>query len=622
MGGMQGLAEGSVAHRPRAGWPRARLSSPVSVRTQMVALVLVVAMPLLAFSGFLVLRSAQHEQDIMANTVRVRTQAAAASIDQELSLLRARLFVLAASEHLQKGDFAAFHAQASEAVQDDGLKVIVSDLTGQEIVNTRRESGELLPMTADIDAISRVIATGQPDISDFTIGSVTHKPVIAINVPVFHENQLAYVLSLDIAPRLPGMLAHLDLPADWVVTISDRKGVTIARSLNAERFVGQMGRPEILALLHASHDGWFPRDTRDGIPAYNAFTHINMAGWVIAVSIPDAVLFAPVHRSTRSIALAGGVTVFIALLMALAVGRRIARPIGALVGYSEAVGRGERLPLHATGIRETDVVARSLHQAGEQLQLSAAARDEAVRDLRESEQKYRASAEALAAANEERSRLLHQTVEAQESERTRIARELHDSLGQYLTALRLGFTAIEPSCASSATSRQRLSELKQLTDELGRTLGRMAWELRPMALDHLGLRNAITQYLEEWSERSGLDIDLEITLGDRRLPGSVETALFRVLQEAITNVVKHSGADRVGVVLEAIDGEVRLIVEDNGRGFENDAGTVIALGRTHLGLLGVRERLALVNGNLEIESTPHGGTTVYACVPIEEGQEP
>ncbi len=94
-----------------------------------------------------------------------------------------------------------------------------------------------------------------------------------------------------------------------------------------------------------------------------------------------------------------------------------------------------------------------------------------------------------------------------------------------------------------------------------------------------------------------------------------------MLQEAITNVVKHSGADQVGVILEATDGEVRLIVEDNGRGFQRDQCTDIALGRAHLGLLGVRERLVLVNGSLEVESAPHGGTTVYACVPIGGGSD-
>jgi two-component system, chemotaxis family, sensor kinase Cph1 len=243
-----------------------------------------------------------------------------------------------------------------------------------------------------------------------------------------------------------------------------------------------------------------------------------------------------------------------------------------------------------TGIIEADAVARSLHLASERLQQSA----------------------------QERAVLLDRTVTAQEAERKRIARELHDSLGQYLTALRLGFSAIEPYCACNRAAQQRLAELKSLAAALARELNRIAWELRPMALDDLGLQRAVSQYLEEWAERSRLNIDLEINLGDRRLPQPVETALFRVLQEAIGNVMKHSGADRVGVILQAADREVRLIVEDNGRGFDmTHSADGSAPGLQHLGLLGLRERLALAGGSLEVESSAQqGGTTVYVRIPL------
>ena len=622
MGGTSGVGRNSLTLPLRARRARVRARSPRSVRTYMVGLILVVVVPLLAFSAFLVLRSAEHEQEIMASTVRGRTQSAAATIDHELSLLRARLFVIAGSKYLQAGDFAAFHAQASQAAQEHGLNVVLSDLAGQEIVNTRVPYGESLPVTTSLETIRRIVATGQPDISDFTIGAVSGQPVIALAVPVLRDDRLAYVLSLNIASRLPKILAQLDLPADWIVTVSDRRGYTLARNRDAERFVGQMGRPAIIQRFRASNDGWFPSNSREGIPVYNAFTHVRMAGWAVVIGIPDKILFAPVRRSTFLLMVAGLLTVGIALILASLIGRHVAGPISALVAYAERVGRGERLPVHPTGIKETDAVAQSLRQAGEQLHQSGEAREQAARELRESEQKYRALAEALAAANEERRELLHRTVIAQEAERKRIARELHDSLGQYLTALRLGFDAITPICAIDPSARRRVCELKDLTAALGRDFSRMAWELRPMALDDLGLRNAITQYLEEWAERSGLRIDVEITLGDRRLPADVETGLFRVLQEAIANVVKHSGADHVGVILEARNGEARLIVEDDGRGFQIGDGADIALGRAHLGLLGVRERLALVNGSLEVEASANGGTTVYARVPIGESSDP
>jgi signal transduction histidine kinase len=144
----------------------------------------------------------------------------------------------------------------------------------------------------------------------------------------------------------------------------------------------------------------------------------------------------------------------------------------------------------------------------------------------------------------------------------------------------------------------------------------MAWEIRPTALDDLGLPKAIAQYLEEWAERSDLRIDQEIRIGDHRLPPPIETTLFRVVQEAIANVVKHAGADRVAVILDTDGKEVRLIIEDNGRGFPVGQGDSAVPGTHHLGLLGIRERLALVKGTLEVESLPGQGTTLYVRVPV------
>jgi signal transduction histidine kinase len=144
----------------------------------------------------------------------------------------------------------------------------------------------------------------------------------------------------------------------------------------------------------------------------------------------------------------------------------------------------------------------------------------------------------------------------------------------------------------------------------------MAWELRPTALDDLGLETAITQYIEEWGERSRLHFDLQLSLGDRRLPQTVETTVYRALQEAVTNVVRHAGAANVAVILAATDEQLQLIVEDDGKGFRPDDTEGGAPGAQRLGLLGVRERLALVDGSLEVESSPGAGTTLFVRVPV------
>jgi len=144
----------------------------------------------------------------------------------------------------------------------------------------------------------------------------------------------------------------------------------------------------------------------------------------------------------------------------------------------------------------------------------------------------------------------------------------------------------------------------------------MAWELRPVALDDLGLHTAVDHYLEEWAELSHLQVDVEIDLGGRAVPPAVETTLFRVLQEATTNVLRHANATRIGVILEITGDTVRLIVEDNGKGFPvQDHKSPFAATR-RFGLHGMRERLALVHGQLDVESSPASGTTLFVSIPL------
>lgn len=585
------LASGrTVAPRVGTGWLPTRITSRLSVRAHVVGLILVIVAPLLTFGAVLVLRSAIEEQDVMANSVRERARAAAAAIDHQLGSLRSRALVLASSPNLQAGNLGTFYEEATATAATTNTSVVLTDSSGQELLNTRTRFGDALPVAPDLEGIRRVVDTVAADVSSLTRDPVSGDWFISINVPVLRDGHLAYVLGLNIASRLPRMTAELNLPSDWLLTIADRSGRTIARSLEADRFVGEMGRSVALQRLRAADEGWFPIVSRDGVPLYNAFAHVKFSDWIVSIGIPDDVLFAPVRRSTSLLVLSGGAALAVALLLALAIGQRIASAISGLVAYADVVGRGERITTPtSTGIHETDAVARSLQSAGERLHQSA----------------------------QERSELLQRTLTAQEAERRRIARELHDSLGQYLTALRLGFTAIEPHCACNPTAQPRLARLKSLASDLGRELSRIAWELRPMALDDLGLRRAVTQYVEEWADRCRLQIDLEIKLDDRRLPQAIETALFRVLQEAITNVVKHSRADRVSVILEGGYDEIQLIVEDDGKGFDlGVSGDSMELGIQHLGLIGVRERLALVGGSLELESRPEGGTTVFVRIPL------
>ncbi len=228
----------------------------------------------------------------------------------------------------------------------------------------------------------------------------------------------------------------------------------------------------------------------------------------------------------------------------------------------------------------------------------------------------RAEVEQRRRAEAERAELMKRIVNTQEDERGRISRELHDNLGQHLTAVMLGLQALETQMESftggkRGQSAPPLDKLRELVDGLMRAAHRQAWELRPAELDAMGLESALGQYIRDWSGRAGIEVDFQATGWHRRPAPEVETTLYRVVQEALTNVVRHANASVVGVVIERSDNMASVIIEDDGQGFDLEQNT----GR--LGVLGMQERLSIVNGTLEIESIPGEGTTVFARVPLQ-----
>jgi signal transduction histidine kinase len=220
-------------------------------------------------------------------------------------------------------------------------------------------------------------------------------------------------------------------------------------------------------------------------------------------------------------------------------------------------------------------------------------------------------------AETERIQLLRRLVTAQEEERRRVAHDLHDQMGQHLSALMLGLKGLEHHSSGSSPTIELVHQLQGLTDQLIQEVRRLAWELRPAVLDNLGLSTALRRYAEEWSQRCGVGVDFHSSgFDDQRLPPPVETALYRVVQEALTNVLRHAHAQRVSVLLERHHDHVLAIVEDDGQGFDAEATMNAPDAQRRLGLLGMQERVALVEGTFEIESTPGGGATVFVRVPL------
>jgi signal transduction histidine kinase len=219
--------------------------------------------------------------------------------------------------------------------------------------------------------------------------------------------------------------------------------------------------------------------------------------------------------------------------------------------------------------------------------------------------------EKLQASTARMQLLSRRLVEAQENERRHISRELHDEAGQALASLRFGLRLLEKDIERGASVSGRVAELMERTDAVIDGLHRLAVDLRPASLDHLGLEAALRQYTRSVATSFGLAVRFKARgLKSERLPAALETALYRIVQDAMTNVVRHARATRADVLVELRGDRVTLMIEDDGIGFDPEASQV----GEHFGLLGIRERAEALGGTLTVESSPGAGSTVVVEV--------
>jgi signal transduction histidine kinase len=230
--------------------------------------------------------------------------------------------------------------------------------------------------------------------------------------------------------------------------------------------------------------------------------------------------------------------------------------------------------------------------------------------------------EGLRQEQHARGELLAKTITAQEDERKRIARELHDQTSQDLAALLLSLdTCAFGLAAGTPGSQQHLDTAKSIAGTMLENTRRLINDLRPSLLDDLGLAAAIDWYGEHRLRPMGIALDLQYDQMQGRLPGFLETALFRIMQEALTNVVKHADASRVRVTLEVDNQAAFLTVRDNGRGFQDPVTTLAPTERQGLGLRGMRERVSTLGGEMRVESAPGRGTALMVRVPLPSQEE-
>lgn len=309
---------------------------------------------------------------------------------------------------------------------------------------------------------------------------------------------------------------------------------------------------------------------------------------LVRVGLTEKGIQRVLNEATRDGILATAVFSLFGTLAGFLLTRVLTRPVQELVEVAQAVGRG-------------NLQRKARLYADDEIGLLAKAINEMT--------------DKLAHAQEVRSQLLKKVISAQEEERQRLARELHDETSQSLTALILGLKNLT-QLNNLENVRAQAIELRDLVSKTLEEVRHLALELRPSTLDDAGLAAALRRYVSDYSRKYNLDVDLQISgFEGKRLSWEVETALYRIIQEALTNVIRHAHARNISVVLECRENTVTAIVEDDGQGFSVEE-IMAGAPAQQLGLFGMQERAALIGGQLTIESSPGKGTSIFVKVPL------
>jgi diguanylate cyclase (GGDEF)-like protein/PAS domain S-box-containing protein len=313
-------------------------------------------------------------------------------VERELAGLRSAAEALAFSNFLQTGDLAAFHAQARQVLSTtSGFAFVLTDHTGQQLVNTLKPYGSQLPHAGSVDALTRVFATAKPVISDLYLGGVTKKPVISISVPIIKNGQVEYVLDIGVWPEeFAKILLAQNIPTDWIVPIFDSTGTIVARNTASDQFVGKKGAQDLLREIAIKPEGIIGINTLEGTPAYAVYSRSPTTGWAVAIAVPSASINANLWNTLWW--LIGGA--FGLLLLGILIARYAASyltgAIRTLGLQAVALGHGETLVMPPVVLKEAADLLTELAKKNEVLIRSEREKKQAEDALLESEQRYAA----------------------------------------------------------------------------------------------------------------------------------------------------------------------------------------------------------------------------------------
>jgi signal transduction histidine kinase len=541
-------------------------------------------------------------------------------------------------QHLQEVEFASSLdlTRPDPARARDVLRSIMRHSVFESVFLTDAEGHERagFPYAAHPDRgvpppVAEALRRGVPVISGVVASYPARRRVVYVVMPLRDgDGKLAATVGGEIDPTAQGLrsaLATINVGSSAYMDLVDPSGVVIA-STRPAHVAEPSDHGHVLANLirerrtsvGACHRCHVDKETGAREDEIMAFAPMDAAPWGVTLRQAAAEALAPARNVRGRFVTFGTLLLGLSFLLAWGMARSVVRPIKALTDNAHRIAAGD-LSKRVPNLGEDEIgrLGRAFDLMREHLKESLETLNEVNRTLevRVSERTAELEKLYLELRRKEaiKGELLRKVITAQEEERKRLARELHDETAQLLTALGI---LVGSAAAGGEAGRQSLEKARVLATKALEGVHALMHALRPSLLDDLGLRSAIREYAERLEER-GLSVRVHLVGEERRLPGALETALYRVAQEALTNIARHADASDVEVTVAYQPDRVTIEVADDGKGFDPAVMTAgDDLSGRGLGLLGMRERVELAEGQITIESAPGQGTRVKVTVPI------
>ena len=507
----------------------------------------------------------------------------------------------------------------------DGIFLL--DKGGNVILNYPEKIANINLNLLSVEPVSRAVATGRPVVSNIYVTESSRKRVLFVIVPLKDKNSNRVgIVAGEIDPTNPvltGMLKLTEEGQNTFIDLLDSNGIVIASS-NSERALTYCcehnkfystiisARKEHVATCHQCHDPQKREKTKN----IAIFVPLEMAPWGISIQEPEKDVFAPSTQLKIIFSALGVIFLGTAFILSAGITRSVVNPIKELIRATDRIAEGDMTkPVAVHGSDEIGILSQSFDTMREKL-------NESLLNIRnynqELEKRVRERTMQIKNSQQRIAMLLKKVMSTQEDERKRIARELHDETVQELSAIlmKIELCKLQPD----NITLQKIEEIWQIVLNTMEGLSIIIKNLRPPLLDDLGLESAMSWLIDSHLTPKQINCFCNIKgIEYKRFSPEVEINLFRIAQESIVNIAKHSTAQNVFILLKIIDNHIFMDIEDDGAGFDAEAmlqkSTQFTTDLRGIGLLDMKERAELIGGKLQICSSPETGTRVSLKIP-------